>query len=69
MSRARGPHSPIVVNAEVWSTIAGAVGQVVGEPLEVRHSVQAAGDHPVAVVGQRITVRSSGSRRCVETGV
>ena len=52
MSRARGPHSPIVVNAEVWSTTAAPGGQVVGEPLEVRHAVQAAGDHAVAVVGQ-----------------
>ena len=30
----------------------GPGGQVVGEPLEVRHAVQAAGDHAVAVVGQ-----------------
>ena len=54
MSRARGPHSPIVVYAEVRSTIwARAVGrQVVGEPLEVGHAVRAAGDHAVAVVRQ-----------------
>ncbi len=52
MSRARGPHSPIVVNAEVWSTTAAPVGQVVGEPLEVCHAVRAAGDDAEVVVAQ-----------------
>ena len=54
MSRARGPHSPSVVHALVWSWTCAepSGGQVVGEPLEVGHPVGAAGDDAERVVGQ-----------------
>ena len=53
MSRARGPHSPSVVHADVRSvTCALPSGHVVGDPLEVGHAVQAAGHHAELLVAE-----------------
>ena len=51
MSRARGPHRPSVVHADVRSVTVAPVG-VVGDPLQVGHAVRAAGDDAEVVVAR-----------------
>ena len=53
MSRARGPHRPIVETSSVRSVmVVAVVGQLVAEPLQVGPAVGAAGDDAEVVVAQ-----------------